>query len=146
MTAACCHMIGWLTPPVTWRGQPEDRWIPLAFGSAKDFVPAILIMGHFSDFWTKSPGRGTKYLSPPHLFPSYSLCLALPFKVYLDSVPSWKHPTTPPCPADLVSPSFVSRSCSRPHHLLLQSLYFLICFLQGSGLLEGQYWDLLWCI
>lgn len=104
-----CSMVSydWRTyPPVTWWGQPEDRWIPLAFGLAKDFVPAILIMGHFSDFWTKFPGRGTKYFSPPHLFPSYSLCLALPFKVYLDSVPSWKHPTTPPCPVDLVFPLF----------------------------------------
>lgn len=116
----------------------------MAFDLAKDFVPAILIIGHFSNFWTMAPGRGTKYFSSPRPSPQL-FCLALPFNIYLVFIPSWKHSMTPSCPAEwgfLLFCLTISRAlfCPTPHHLLLQSLYFLICFVLDSELLEGRYW------
>lgn len=116
----------------------------MAFGLDKDFVPAISIIGHFSNLGTKAPGRGTKYFSSPGFVPSCSVWHYLS-TFNLVFIPSWKHSMTPSCPAErgfLLFCLTISRAdfCPSPQPLLLQCLYFLICFIPDSELLEGRNW------
>lgn len=82
------------------------------------------------------------------LFSSCSLCLALPFQIHFNLIPSWKHSTTPSSPALLgfrllclirswtwfCSMCLVSYCCN--------SFILLICFLLSSELLKGRSWAL----